>query len=136
MAYVVLGAWLIQSAVGAGLLVEWLRHGRRRAPPVASHVALGLVALALWLVFLSQGSLLAAWLAFALITVGNGIGDVMLVRRWRRMTGSAAGFWTDYGRTIGAVFRGGMPRPVTFHALFAGVVYFLCLAVCIGASVS
>jgi uncharacterized membrane protein HdeD (DUF308 family) len=136
MAYVVLGAWLIQSAVGVALLVEWLRHRRRRAPRVFSHVALGLIALALWLVFLFQESLLAAWLAFALISVGNGIGDSMLVRRWRRMSGSESGFWTDYGRTIGAVFRGAMPRPVTFHALFAGVVYFLCLGVCIGASVS
>ena len=134
MAYLVLIAWLVQSAVGIALLLNWWRHGRRAAPRVIVHVALGVVALGLWIALLATGAALWGWIAFALITIGNGIGDSMLVRRWRSTIGPSAGFWGDYGRAIRDVFRGRMPRAVTFHALFAGVVYFSCLAACIMAT--
>ena len=136
MAYVVLVAWAIQAAVGALLLARWLRGARPSARLVVAHVALGFLIVALWLVFLTTSSLVAAWLAFAAMSIGNAIGDTMLIRRWRRMRGSTAGYWADYGGAIGAVFRGAMPPRVTFHALFAGVVYFLALGVTIGASVA
>lgn len=134
MSWFVLVAWLIQSAVGVSLLVGWLRHGRRAAPAVVLHVALALVALALWVFFIATGNVLPAWIAFALITVGNGIGDWLLVRRAQRLPGPVPS--NAYGAAIAAVFRGRMPRSVTFHALFAGVVYFSCLGVCLGASLT
>lgn len=136
MAYVVLGAWLVQGSVGIALLVRWARTGRPSAVTVFTHVVLGLAGLALWTVFLMSSNVVPAWLAFGLITVGNGFGDVMLVRRWRRMSGTTSGFWSDYGKTVGAAFRGELPKPVLFHSLFSGVVYFSCLAACIGATVA
>jgi len=136
MSYVVLGAWLVQSGVGIGLLVSWLRHGHRSAPKVVLHVGIGLAALALWIVFIVADNLIAACLTFILITVANAIGDLMLVARSRRIHGTTSKFWPDYWRAAGATFRGAMPKRVTFHALFSPVVYFLCLAVCIGAYVA
>lgn len=136
MEYAVLGVWLIQSVVGGALLAALARRGRRPGPTVLAHAAVNSGALVLWIVFIAQGSIVAAWLAFATVTVGNGIGDYMLVNRWRRMTGSASGFWPDYRRTVGAIFRGFFPPGVTFHTCFSGVVYFSCLGVCIGASVA
>jgi hypothetical protein len=135
MAYLVLVAWLIQGSVGIALVLKRVRDGQA-GPTMITHVALGITALALWLVFLLQESLLAGWLAFALITVGNSFGDYMMIQRWRRTSGFTSGFWPDYGRAIAAAFRGAMPRAVVFHALFAGVVYFSCVAVCIGASIA
>jgi len=137
MDYVVLAFWVIQAAVGVALFVAWLRHGRGgSAGMVLTHVALAIVGLALWIAFLATGAVLPAWLAFAALTVGNGVGDTMLVRRYRRTSGSTDTFWKAYGGAIAATFRGALPRRVVFHALFAGVVYFTCLGVCIAASVA
>ena len=134
MRYVVLGAWLIQAGVGIVLLAGWIRHGRgRSAATVLTHVALAVAGLALWASFVMTGALLPAWSAFAVLTAVNGFGDAMLIRRHRRAVGRTT-FWKDYGRAIAAVFAGRMPKHVSFHALFAGVVYFTCLGVCIGAS--
>ncbi|WP_022883741.1 hypothetical protein [Glaciibacter superstes] len=132
MPYIVLAAWIIQSAVGVSLFIGWLRHGHHGAPTVITHVGSAIIGLALWIGFVITGALLPAWLAFAVITVGNSFGDVMLVRRHRRTAGATA----SYGSAIGAVLRGRMPPRVLFHACFAGVVYFLCLGVSIGATVA
>ncbi|MEH0108991.1 hypothetical protein V6N00_04570 [Tersicoccus sp. MR15.9] len=149
MALVVLAAWVVQAAAGVILLMRWLRRsealrrseGLRRpsgrpASAVLTHVGLSVAGLALWIAFLASGSVLPAWLAFAAITVGNGLGDSLLIARGRRLTGERRGFRADYGAAIVAVFRGRMPRVVTFHALFAGVVWFACLGVCVGATVA
>lgn len=135
MAWFVLVAWLIQASVGAWMLVGWARRGRLSRAAI-THVALVVPTLGLWIVFLATGALLPAWLVFAMLTVGLGFGDVMLIRRTRRLTGITSGFWKDYGSAVGTVFRGRLTGPVTFHALFSPVVYFSCLGVCIGASVA
>ena len=132
MPYVVLAAWVIQAAVGVSLVISWWRHGHRGAASVITHAGSLIAGLALWIAFVVTDALWAPWLAFAVMTVGNGFGDVMLVQRHR----SAAGVSASYGSAIGAVFSGQMPPRVTFHACFGGVVYFLCLGVCIGATVA
>lgn len=87
--------------------------------------------------FVVTGSLVCARVAFGLVSVGNAFGDWMLVVRWRGMHADQVGaFWGDYLKAVRVGFRGGFPRLVTFHALFSGVVYFGCLAVCIAASLS
>jgi len=137
MEYVVLAAWIVQAGVGVALFVGWLRHGRgSHAPTVLTHVGLSLAGLGLWVWFVLGGGLWPAWLALVAITAGNVLGDAMMVRRSRRATGVTTTFWKGYGAAIGQVFRGVMPPHVTFHALFAGVVYFTCLGVCIGATVA
>jgi hypothetical protein len=136
MSYLVLGAWLIQSAAGITLLAGWLNHGRPKAAVVVGHAGTSVVALGLWVVFVATGHAIWGWIAVGLITIGNGVGDHLLVERWRRQTSSRAAFFTDYTRTIGSVFAGRLPGQVTFHAIFAGVVYFSALASCIMASMS
>ena len=137
MGYVVLAAWLVQGAVGLSMLIGWLRRGRGRGGgTIAVHVVSSLLGLALWIVFLATGALLPAWLALLSITVGNVYGDRMLLGRARRIDPSAITVWQRYGVALSAIFRGKLPPRVAFHALFAGVVYFTCLGVCIGATVA
>lgn len=126
MALVMLVPWLLQAAVGLVLL----RRGRRGAL-VVGHVGLSLVGLALWVGFAVAGQEALGWSAFGLLTVGNVLGDTMLVQRSRRALGTGASGRADYLAAIRSVFAGLFPRPVTFHALFAGVVYFGSLAACL-----
>ena len=135
MGYVVLGAWVIQAGVGVWLFARWLFGGGGGAGTVVTHVAVAAASLVAWMAFVVTGAVAWGWVAFAIVTAGNAIGDSMLVRRHRRRAGTR-GFRRDYGAAIAAVFRGRMPRPVAFHALFAGVVYFTCLGVCIGATIA
>jgi hypothetical protein len=135
MVYVVLAVWIVQAAVGVSLFVGWLRHGRGSPLAVVWHVVPALAGLALWIVFVLADSLVAAWGAFLVLTVANVFGDRMMLRRQRRITGTTT-FWRDYGTTLVSALRGRFPRRVVFHALFAGVVYFTCLGVCIGATVA
>lgn len=135
MAYLVLGAWLIQASVGVSLAVNWWRHGRHGVSTVRAHAAAGAVGLALWIMFVLTASLVAAWAAFVVITVGNGYGDEMLLGRVSSRTGTTSKR-RNYPVAIAAIFRGAMPPRVAFHALFSGVVYFSCLGVCIRATVS
>ena len=135
MRYVVLLAWLIQSSVGVSLLVSWWREGGRGSAIVVTHVGAGLLGLALWVGFLGTGSVVPAWLAWAVITIGNGFGEVMLLGRSRTKTGPRS-LRKDYAATIAAALRGELPPRVVFHALFSGVVYFTCLGVCVSATIA
>ncbi|MBN9213545.1 MAG: hypothetical protein ABS62_05470 [Microbacterium sp. SCN 70-200] len=134
MEHVVTALFAIQALAGVVLLIGWWRHGRSVAPRVLTHVALGLAGLVTWVTFTITGAVVWGWIAFAAITVGNGVGDSLMIRRFRRQRGWSGGMWSDYGGAIAAVFKGRMPAIVGFHALFAGVVYFTTLGVCIGAT--
>ncbi len=137
MAYAVLIAWIIQGAVGLSLFIGWLRHADgRNARTVIAHLVLSLSGLAFWVWFVASGLLLPAWIAFAIITAGNTLGDMMLLGRARSLAPEATTIGKRYGVAISAIFRGRMPPRVAFHALFSGLVYFGCLAVCIGATVA
>jgi hypothetical protein len=135
VASLVLGAWVIQASVGASLAVSWWRRGRNAVSTVRAHVAASAVGLALWFTFVVTASLVAAWAAVVVITVGNGYGDKMLLGRVRSRTGTTSKR-RNYPVAVSAIFRGEMPPRVAFHALFAGVVYFSSLGVCIAATVS
>jgi hypothetical protein len=136
MAYFVLGAWLIQGAVGVSLLIGWARHGRRYAGAVVTHVVVVLVMLGLWITFLATGAVAFAWTAQVVLALGIPFGETMMVRRSRQLRGITTKRLSDYGRAVVDVFRGRLPGPVVFHALFAGVVFFSALGVCIGATVA
>lgn len=135
MGYLVLSAWVIQAAVGVSLAVTWWRRGRHGGRTVSAHVTAGAVAMAAWVTFVVTGSLVAAWAAFVVLTVGNGYGDEMLLGRVRSQTGSTSKR-RNYRAAVAALFRGQLPPRVAFHALFSGVVYFGCLGVCIAATAS
>lgn len=134
MGYLVLVAWLIQALVGITLAVTWWRHGCHGAPTVYVHAAASIAGLALWVTFTTTASLVAAWSALLAITVGNTYGDKMLLGRVQGRTGTTSKR-RNYPVAVAAIFRGQMPPRVAFHALFAGVVYFGCLGVCIAATV-
>ncbi|WP_146145348.1 hypothetical protein [Microbacterium timonense] len=137
MSYVVLAFWIVQSAVGLTLLVSWLRHASGRgARQVIPHVATSVSGLVLWIWFIASGAILPAWLALIAITIGNTFGDIVLLGRVRRFAPQARTLVQRYGAAIGGVFRGQLSPRVWFHALFAGVVYFTCLGVCIGETVA
>jgi hypothetical protein len=133
MAYLVLGAWVIQASVGVSLAVTWWRRGRHAAPTVYVHAAASTAGLMLWVTFVVTGNMVAAWSALVAITLGNTYGDKMLLGRVRSRTGTTSKR-RNYPVAIAAIFRGQMPPRVAFHAAFAGVVYFGCLGVCIAAT--
>lgn len=135
MAYLVLLAFVVQASVGLSLAVTWWRRSRRGVPTVQIHVAAATLGLALWTAFVMTENLVAAWSTFAAITVGNTYGDKMLLGRAQGHTGTTSKR-RNYPVVVAAIFRGQMPWRVAFHALFAGVVYFSCLSVCIASTVS
>lgn len=137
MELVVLGVWVIQSVVGLTLFAGWLRHAHGRgARTVVSHAALMVLGLAVWIWFVTTGVLAVAWGAFVLITIGNVFGDAMLLGRARRISPEATSLGRRYGVAISAIFRGDIPPRVGFHAFFAAAPWFMCLGVCIGATVA
>lgn len=136
MSYVVLVAWLVQAAVGVLLLTGWFRHGRARSPVVLAHVGLSVLGVASWTAYVLVDQVLWAWVALLLITIGNGFGDNMLLWRTRRMGGTHLSTVNAYKLALRSIFKRRLPLRVGFHALFAGVVYFSTLAICVVATVS
>lgn len=136
MEYVVLAAWIVQGTVGVWLLTGWARHGRPYTGAIVAHVVSVFVMLALWITFLATGAVGYAWAAQVALVVGIPFGETMMVRRSRKLRGVTTKRLADYGAAVVDVFRGRLPAPVVFHALFAGVVFFSALGVCIGATVS
>ncbi|GAA0627775.1 hypothetical protein GCM10009547_34210 [Sporichthya brevicatena] len=132
MAYFVLAAWVLQGAVGVLLLAGWNRH-QQQARVVLGHVGLSVAGLVPWIAFLVTDRATWGWVALGLITVGNTLGDEVLRGRWRRSSGQSSSLLRDYGAAIRAVVTGHFPASVTFHALFAGVVYFAALMACVTA---
>ncbi|MFD4958393.1 hypothetical protein [Microbacterium sp. NPDC058389] len=137
MGYAVILAWLIQAAVGATLLVSWARHARGRdAGLVLTHVTMMIGFLVPWTAFVATGVVAWAWAGFAILLVFIGFGDATMVRRARAVTGVSEPGARDYWRAVRVALKGRLGWRVTFHALFAPVVFFGSLAVCIIATVA
>ncbi|MEV7620050.1 hypothetical protein AB0N59_07900 [Microbacterium sp. NPDC089321] len=136
MGYAVLGAWLVQAAVGTMLLVGWARHARGAAAgSVLSHAMLMVGFLVPWSLFIASGSPFWAWAAVAVLFVGIPFGDAMMVGRSRSIRGETNPGLRDYGSAVGTVFSGLMPPKVTFHALFSAVVFFGSVALAVVATI-
>ncbi|GGR46285.1 hypothetical protein J2S40_003669 [Nocardioides luteus] len=131
MSYVVLVAWLVQAAAGAVLLTGWLRHGRVYPRIVLTHVAISVIAVACWITYVLTDRVLWGWVAFGLLNIGNALGDTMLLRRTRRLGGSHLSTINAYKLAVRSIFKRRLPVRVGFHAIFAGVVYFSSLAICL-----
>lgn len=137
MGYAVLGAWLIQAAVGAALLLSVRRHARRRVPrAIVAHAVLMLLFAAPWLAYVITGRAWWPWIAIGILMVGIPFGETMMVRRARALRGETTPGMRDYGRAVALIVQGRFPRRVAFHALFSAVVFFPALAVAIGATVA
>ena len=126
MRWFLLGGWLVQASVGVTLLARG-RLGRT----VVTHVALIVLALALWIAFLAAGERAYAWLAFGVLSVALAYGDVMLVGRWRRLHSTRSHWLRDYVSAIRGAMHGDYPPRVMVHTWFSPVVWFGALAACL-----
>jgi len=132
MSTIVLGLWAVTAAFGVVALTRWVR---RRRPGshfpvrlVVSHVGTATLTVASWIVFMATSVVAWAWVAMAIVTVNNVLGDRILTGRFRAVNGSRSG--RDYGQAVLEILR--FRRPLASgHALIAGVMYFTTLATCI-----
>jgi hypothetical protein len=137
MGYMVLGAWVVQAAVGVSLLVSWVRHARgRNRGLVLTHVTAMIAFAVAWIVFIVTGGVGWAWAGFGVLVVFIGFGDATMVRRARAVTGESNPGLRDYGRAVGVALSGRLGGRTRFHALFSALVFFPCLAVCIIATIA
>lgn len=128
-------AWLVTAALGVVALVRWLR---RRRPGstfpsrlVVGHVATVVLGLGLWATYVASGQLVAAWLTFAVVNVSNGLGDALLLGRFRALAGSSRSWVRDYRRALRAVVSGRYPPLEAAHGLLGGVTFVSTLAACL-----
>jgi hypothetical protein len=98
---------------------------------VVAHVGAVTVGLALWVTYLATGRLLTAWLTFAVVNVNNGLGDAIMLGRFRAVAGIGGSWAQDYNRALGAVLKGKYPPMRALHGLLGGVTLFTTLAACL-----
>lgn len=133
MPYLALASWLVTAALGVIALGRWLR--RRPGSPVptrlvAGHVGAVVLGLALWVTYLVTDRLLVAWLTFVVVNVNNGLGDAIMLGRYRAIAGIGGSWVRDYGRALGAVLTGKYPPLGAAHGVLGGVTLFTTLAAC------
>jgi hypothetical protein len=96
MAWVALVAWIATAAGGLLLGGQWLRHGGLRQSAgirtarLATHMALAVAGLVLWVVFLVTDDSLWAWWALFLLAGVVAVGVSMVVIWWRGSSGRDA----------------------------------------------
>src|SRR5690554_5561744 len=120
---VVLVALLVVVALGVTALVQWLRRPTSGTafptPLVGSHVVSVVVGVGLWIAFMATDTLALAWFAFAVIIIGNALGDIITTGRWRTVMGRRGAFFSDLGHAVASVLRGKAPASSIAHALAA-----------------
>jgi len=122
------------ASLGLASLLGWLRHPEAAFPTAkaVTHLALQLVAIAVWVAFVVSGAVAAAWAAFVIITLGQVFGDLLMFASYRaRRPGVAQPGYLAVGGDV-LSFR----RPVpAMHALVGALAWFGMLAICIAATV-
>jgi len=132
LALTALGLWLITAALGIVELLAWRRSTSKPPPLAYRHAATALTGLILWAGFVVAERALLAWMAFAVLAVNNGLGDVLTTVGWRsRNTGGTASLANDARSAVGEVLRFRRGRRVIAHALLAGATFFSVLAAAI-----
>lgn len=122
------------AALGLASLIVWSRHRAGGFPVVkiAIHVVLQVLSIGLWIAFVLAGTVPFAWIAFAVITVGQLFGDLLMFASYRARHPGALkpGYRAVSGDALS--FR----RPAaSFHALVGAAAWFGMLAICILATV-
>ncbi|MDX3660373.1 hypothetical protein PV646_23980 [Streptomyces sp. ID05-26A] len=120
MAVIALVGWVLNSLLGLYMLKA------RRQRLALFHLAVMLTGLGLWVGFVAADVVALAWLAWAVLNVGNGLGDTLLTRGWRRRNPTAPGnaYWQAAKE---ATFTTKRPLPLA-HGFLAGGTYFTALA--------
>ena len=132
LALTALGLWLVTAALGIVELLAWRRSTRKPPPLAYRHAATALTGLFLWAGFVAADRALLAWVAFAVLALNNGLGDVLTTLGWRsRNSGGTASLSTDARSAVWEVLRLRRGRRVIAHALLAGATFFSVLAAAI-----
>ncbi|MFI6094423.1 hypothetical protein ACIA8G_02655 [Lentzea sp. NPDC051213] len=126
-ATIALVGWVLNIGVGLVLLLRLLR-ARRHVPPLAYfHLVTAFVGLGFWIAFMAAGASALAWIGFAVLTLHNTFGDMLMVRGWRKRNPDATGI--AYFQAVKWMLKRPLPlahawiAPVAwFPALFAAVI--------------
>lgn len=126
---------LCAAGLGLASLTAWVRHrasGRLPAAKIVTHLTLQVLGIAAWTAFLITGALPIGWTAFAVLTVGQVFGDLLMFASYRaRNPGTLRPHYLAVGGDV-LSFR----RPVpALHALVGALAWFGMLAICIVATV-
>jgi len=122
-ATIALVGWVLNICVGLVLLLRLLR-ARRHVPPLAYyHLVTAFVGLGFWIAFMAAGATVLAWIGFAVLTLHNTFGDMLMVRGWRRRNPDATG--RAYFQAVKSLLK--RPLPLA-HAWLAPVAWFPALA--------
>ncbi|WP_449282855.1 hypothetical protein [Leucobacter sp.] len=126
---------LITAGLGLAALLVWSRHRAAGFPAgrITAHVVLQILSIGIWTAFAITGAVPLGWIAFAVITAGQVLGDLLMFASHRaRHPGAAeAGYRAVSGDVLS--FR----RPVpALHALVGALAWFGMLAICVVATVA
>ena len=128
LSFIALALWLVTATLGILELLAW-RSSSSKPPPLAyRHATTALTGLVLWAGFVVTDRALLAWVAVAVLGLGNGLGDLLTTTGWRsRNSGGTASLIKDAGSAVGEVLRFRRSRRVVAHALLAGATFFIVL---------
>jgi hypothetical protein len=147
MSVVALVTWIVTAGLGFVMLATWMRAGGIRAgaaagpsgagsaaptghpagtrfppPLVFGHFLLAATGLVIWIVYLATDSDARTWVAFVLLLLAAGGGDVLFLR-----------WYKDRGQSAAQLPEQGIPTAVVYtHGLFAVVTIVLVLLVALG----
>jgi|SRR3954471_24119033 hypothetical protein len=145
MSVIALVTWVITAGFGFFMLMAWVRAGGVRAaaatgdggattptahpagtrfppPLVFAHFLLAAAGLVLWIIYLVVDSEGLAWVAFVILVVVAGAGDVLFLRWWKERDASAA-----------QLAEHAIPRPAVYlHGLFAVATLVLVFLTALG----
>lgn len=125
VAVAALVSWILNVVVGLVMVLRWPKTG-----VVLTHLAIGFVGIAAWAFYLAGDR--PGWqalIALVILLVGNGIGDVLMVRSYRRRGGTATGA-TAYAAAAGEVIA--LRQLPTMHGGLAGVTTVLVVLALFG----
>jgi hypothetical protein len=118
-------SWVLNVLVGLTMVRRW-----PRTPVVLTHLAVMFVGVGTWVVYLAgDRPTWQAFLGLVVLAVGNGFGDVLLVRSYRRRGGTATGA-DAYVAAAGDVLT--LKQLPTVHAGLAGVTFVLVILTVLG----
>lgn len=126
---------LVAAAFGLASFLAWARHRAAGFPTakIIAHVALQIAGIGLWVAFAATGAVPLAWIAFAMLTAGQVLGDLLMFASHRARHPGAER--QSYLRIGGEVLSFKRPR-AALHAWFGAVAWFGMLAICVAVSLT
>lgn len=135
LAGLVLVLLAVTAILGAASLTTWRRHRTAGFPArrIAAHISLQVTSIALWVVFLVTMQPWIAWTAFAVITVGQVFGDLLMFASYRaRHRLATAGSYAAAAKDVL-----GFTRPIAaLHAILGALGWFTMLATAVLATLA